>query len=221
MLRRLELKREQFEHPKEELCETTSELQHNCFLMAESKSYIHDQQSCKLIATGLPFHMSTETAPSPSIWNTDQQSIYYHLPSLPPPEPPPILPSHGFVKILVGLLMMGGSQILEIGYGNIRLLRRGNVNWDLFMQKTLTWTIVQWHFFPAVNTSYGCSFLGIYFFFSGMVIHLLLVSIRDFDSELISWTIILVLDFSEVHTTGIYKGLQSHISRAAYAIVGG
>ena len=57
--------------------------------------------------------------------------------------------------------------------------------------------------------------------FSGKVIHLLLVSIRDFDSEPISWTIILVLDFSEVHTTCIYKGLRLHISQAAYAIVGG
>ena len=63
-----------------------------------------------MIAMGLPFHMSTETAPSPSIWNTDQQSIYYRPPSLPPPEPPPITPSHGFGKILVGLFTMGGSH---------------------------------------------------------------------------------------------------------------
>ena len=60
-----------------------------------------------------------------------------------------------------------------------------------------------------------------YISFFRKVIHLLLVLIRDFDSELISWTIILVLDFSEVHTTGIYKGLRLNISRAAYAIVGG
>jgi hypothetical protein len=60
-----------------------------------------------------------------------------------------------------------------------------------------------------------------YISFFRKVTHLLLVLIRDFDSELISWTIILVLDFSEVHTTGIYKGLRLHISRAAYAIVGG
>ena len=142
MLRCLELEREQFEHLKNELCLKTNET--TIFRKAESSpSFLHHQQSCELIATGLPFHMSTETPPSPSIWNTDQQSIHNRPPSLPPPEPPPITPSHGFVKKMVGLLMMGGSQILEIGYGNIRLLHRGNINWDLFMQKTLPWTIVQ------------------------------------------------------------------------------
>ena len=44
MLRCLELKREQFEHPKEELLMTTSELQHNYFLMMESKILHHNQQ---------------------------------------------------------------------------------------------------------------------------------------------------------------------------------
>ena len=110
MFRRLEVKQEQFEHPKEALCLTTSGLQHNYFLMADSKSFIHNEQSCELIATTHPFHMSMETVPTPSVWNTDCKSIYCCPPSLPPPEPPPITSHHGSMKKLVGLLMMGRSH---------------------------------------------------------------------------------------------------------------
>ena len=62
--------------------------------MAESlPPFLRKEELCELIARGLPFHLPMETAPSLSIWNTDQQSIYYCPPSLPPPAPPPITTS--------------------------------------------------------------------------------------------------------------------------------
>ena len=66
-------------------------------------------------------------------------------------------------------------------------------------------------------------FLDNIFLFWTKFIHsdYLLVSIRDFDSDLIIGLLFLVLDFSVVHTTGIYMGLQLHISQATYTIVGG
>ena len=77
------------------------------FAMAESfPPFLHGTQSCELIATGLPYHMSIEAEPSHSIWNTDQQSIYYRPPSLTPPELRPITASHRSVQILVGLSTM-------------------------------------------------------------------------------------------------------------------
>ena len=165
--------------------------------MAESSPpFLHKKQSCELIAMGFPFHVSLETVPSPSLWNTDQQSIYYHPSSLPPPEPPPIRISHGSIKKLVGLLKMGGSHLywklgIEISdycaeetMIGIYLCRRFELG-QLFSSISSCSKHVLWLFFSW----------NIFLFFR-KVIHSLLVSIRDFDSELISWTIILVLDFS-------------------------